>query len=168
MRSFLLVGTFMMFVPRPSFASDLNFRCAAREEGTSQKDDFIQFSTHEIGPEKYYLGPIQYIHRDLGTDGNYVERSEDIYSQSNRGGYNVTYCNPNDNEFSETTGKFDLYSVCTTPSGDAQRVNLLARFSTLEEGYIRISVFGRSGHIERRIVVAQCQLTEFLLKNGIK
>lgn len=159
MKMYYLFGiSIALLMPHWLYAADLNFTCPARTEGVVRTEGYIQFSAYKIGPSKSLLRSIQYIHRDLEPDGSYKEISEDLYSQFNRGGHTVSYCNPDTNEFLEDSGKFNLYSICSTPPTTGYRVNFSARFSTSEVGSIRISALGNSEHLERHFLIEPCSM----------
>ncbi len=42
-----------------------------------------------------------------------IESIEDLFVQSKRGGYSISYCNPDDREYLPSIEKFSWHSVCT-------------------------------------------------------
>lgn len=103
-----------------------------------------------------YVSSVDYVHKVPNADGSFRDKVESLYAGSNRAGYTVTYCNPNDNDYIESLGRISLYSECAYGNA-GDRLFFHAHLSTKGEGSINITVLPMGGDtIDREIAVSAC------------
>lgn len=103
------------------------------------------------------VSSIDFFHKIPNGDGTFKDNVENLYAGLNRGGFVVSYCNPNENEFFEPTGKINLYSRCVY-GPNADKLFFDAQLSVKTDGFINISLYPIDGNtIERTIHISACQ-----------
>ena len=135
----------------PSFAKTLKCEIKDSLKPPSWPKEYVLV---EMGR---YVSSLDFVHKISNDDGTFKDRIENLYSGLNRGGFTVTYCNPNDNEFIEPIGKINLYSQCAY-GPNADKLFFDAQLNIKTDGSIKISLYSIDGNnIERMINVSACQ-----------
>ncbi len=80
-----------------------------------------------------------------------------LFDAMTRGGYEVSYCNPNDNEYSTFSSTFSLFSNCTAKAPIA-KVIFHSSLSKTKKGFLEFNLFYENGESgARKIEVGICE-----------
>ena len=105
----------------------------------------------QVGADRWITSSID-LH--VISDGTSTSR---LFDSMNRGGNEVVYCSPNDNEYSRFSQTFSLYSHCTAKE-PLQKVIFHASLSTAKSGFLKSHAFYESGElVSREIEVGICE-----------
>jgi len=148
MNKMLVVGLFFM----SGVASAQALRC-----------DVLNSNKPADWPKEYisvelnqYVEALSFVHQIPNPDGSFREKFEKLYGGTIRGGVEVTYCNPDNNEYLDSLGKINLSSTCST-TGTGARLSFRASLSTFAEGQIKVIITAADGsNIQRVIQTSAC------------
>lgn len=142
-----------------SFAVELSSNCPIISDtltdttidAQSERRLVIQY---RIGGSRSYFDSLQFVIRNNETG---IESIEDLFVQSKRGGYSISYCNPDDREYLPSIEKFSWHSVCTGAS-PFNRINGRVSLSKRVDGIVKIKAIREDfSSEEREISTGPCQ-----------
>lgn len=128
----LILFPFLILNSVGSFATENTSKCIVTSDtltdNTAAADgERYLLAKYRTGGSQGYFDSLQFVIRDFETG---VEKVEDLFLQTKRGGYEIRYCAPDDREYLEPIEKFNWYSTCTGVSPFRQirgRVSLSKR-----------------------------------------
>ena len=145
-----LLGIFLVaFVNNALMAADLIATCQVKSDSAVANPliDSNVVVKYRLGGSHNYLDSLEYIHAD---------RTEQLFGGFFRGGYEISYCNPDDHEFSEYSESFSFYANCTAKPPLA-KVQMHATLSKRNDGQIKIYTIGIDRTIVNRVIeIATC------------
>ena len=138
----------MSLVPA-AFADSM--KCKVLEGLEENETGELKAEYNQVGADRWTTSTV-----DLAV-GSAEESTIRLFDSMTRAGYKVTYCNPNDNEYSKFSRTASLYSICTAKA-PITKIMFHSSLSKPKKGFLKYDVFYESGElITKEIKVDNCE-----------